>query len=58
MFQLSKCEQKGVSESNDSDDRKFSSVKPQPIFLNQNILFPECSKKDQTYIPYYILIIF
>ena len=53
IFQLTKCEHKGVRESIDSDDRKFSSVKPQQIFnffLNRNDLFPECSKKDQTYI--------
>ena len=53
IFQLTKCEHKGVRESIDSDDRKFSSVKPQQIFnffLNWNDLFPECSKKDQTYI--------
>ena len=37
----------------DSGDRNFSSVKPQQIsylFLNLNILFPECPKKNQTYI--------
>ena len=48
IFQLTKCEHKGVRESIDSDDRK-----PQQIFnffLNRNDLFPECSKKDQTYI--------
>ena len=28
IFQLTKCENKGVSESIDSDDRNFSSVKP------------------------------
>ena len=50
MFQLTKCEHKGVSESTDSDDRSFSSVKPPHFFLNQNILFSECSKKGQTYI--------
>ena len=51
MFQLTKCEHKGVSESTDSDDRSFSSVKPPHFFfLNRNILFSECSKKDQTYI--------
>ena len=46
------CEHKGVSKSIDSDDRNFSSVKPQQfVFLsNRNILFPECSYKDQTYI--------
>ena len=43
----------GVSKIIDSGDRNFSSVKPQQIsylFLNQNILFPECPKKNQTYI--------
>ena len=32
IFQLTKCEHKGVSESIDSDDRNFSTVKPQQIF--------------------------
>ena len=32
IFQLTKCEHKGVSESIDSDERDFSSVKPQQIF--------------------------
>ena len=52
-FQLTKCEHKCVSESIDSGDMIFSSVKPQYFFqflLNRNILFPECSKKNQTYI--------
>ena len=53
IFQLIKCEHKGVSKRIDSGDRNFSSVKPQQIFyffLNQNILFPECPKMDQAYI--------
>ena len=49
------CERshKGVSQSIDSDDRNFSTVKPQQIFqffLNRNILLLECFKKNQTYI--------
>ena len=43
-----KCEHKAVNKSFDSDDMCFSSMKFS-IFLNWNILFPECSKKDQTY---------
>ena len=53
IFRLTKCEHKGVNQSMDFDDRNFSSVKPQRIFQffsNQNILFQECSKKNQTYI--------
>ena len=53
IFQLTKCEHKGISESIDSDDRNFSSVKPQQIFqffLNWNVFFLECSKEDETYI--------
>ena len=53
IFQLTKCEQKGVSKSIDSDEGSFSSVKSQQIFLfflKCNILFRECSKKDRTYI--------
>ena len=51
IFQFTKYENKGVSESIDSDNRNFSSVKHQLfIFLNQNILFLECSKKDHTHI--------
>ena len=53
IFQLTKCEHKCVSESIDSGDMIFSSVKPHiffNFFLNRNILFPECSKKNQTYI--------
>ena len=53
MFQLTKCEHKGVSKIIDSGDLSSSSVKPQQIFhffLNQNILFPERPKKDHTYI--------
>ena len=49
IFQLTE----GVSKIIDSGDRMFSSVNPQQIsclFLNQNILFPECPKKNQTYI--------
>ena len=45
IFQLRKCEHKGVSKSIDSDDRNFSSVKPQQFagfFLNHNILCSEC----------------
>ena len=48
---LTKYEHKGVSESIDSDNKNFSSVKPQQIFqlfFNQNILFRKCTKKDQT----------
>ena len=48
IFQLTECEHESFIESIDSDNRSFSSVKPQQIF--QNILFLECSKKDQTYI--------
>ena len=47
IFQLTKSEHKGVSESIASDERNFFSVKPQTnfsIFLNWNILFLECSK--------------
>ena len=50
IFQLTMCKHKGDSKSIDSDDRNFSSVKPQQFFLNPNILFPGNSKKDQTYI--------
>ena len=32
IFQLTKSEHKGVSESIDSDNRNFSSLKPQQIF--------------------------
>ena len=32
VFQLTEFEHKGVSESMDSDDRNFSSVKPEQIF--------------------------
>ena len=31
IFQLTKCERKGVSENIDSDNRNFFSVKPQKI---------------------------
>ena len=51
IFHLTKCKHKSVSESIDFVDRNFFSVKPQQIFIiffNGNILFPECSKKDQT----------
>ena len=52
IFQLTKCEHKGVSESINSDDRNFSSVMPQQIFqlFKREYFIPECSKKDQTYI--------
>ena len=53
IFRLTKCEHKGVNQSMDFDDRNFSSVKPQRIFQffsNQNVLFQEWSKKNQTYI--------
>ena len=53
IFQLIKYEHRGVSRRIDSGNRNFASVKPQQIFhffLNQNILFPECPKMDQTYI--------
>ena len=53
IFQLTKCEQKGVSKIIDFEDRNFSSMKPQqvfPFFLNQNILFLGCSKNNKTYI--------
>ena len=42
-----------MSISIDSDDMKFFEREASTnfsIFLNQNILFLECSKKDQTYI--------
>ena len=54
IFQFTKYQHKGVAKSIDFDERNFSSVKPQQnfqYFLHQNILFQECSKKDQTYIP-------
>ena len=53
IFQLTECELKGISKIIDSGEKNFSSVKPQQIFylfLNQNILFQECPKTNQTYI--------
>ena len=46
----SQCDHNGISESINSDDRNFSSVKPQQFFLKSNILFLECSSKNHTYI--------
>ena len=53
IFRLKECELKGISKIIDYGDKNFSSVKPQQIFnlfLNQNILFQECPKTNQTYI--------
>ena len=46
----SQCEYNGISESINSDDRNFSSVKPQQFFVKSNILFLECYSKNHTYI--------
>ena len=52
-FSANKVWTKGVSKIIDSEDRNFSSMKPQQVFpfsLNQNILFLGCSKNNKTYI--------
>ena len=46
ILQSTKCEHKGVSESIDSDDRNFSSVKPQEIFHFFKIFFLNISWTD------------
>ena len=47
IFQFTKYEHNGITENISSDDRNFSSLKPQQNFqfvIHRNILFLECSK--------------